>query len=148
MTNTQLPRRWPLSAPPNGQDRWSWAPQLLAELPFIRRDLRRALAAEPAGSSPDDDDELHERLVLLLDELLSNALRHGVAPVAGAVRRTASSWLLVVSDAAGGTPPHPAHDRDPSLGGLGLRMVAEFAAGYGWCTDGGRKQVWAALPAG
>ncbi|WP_369138356.1 ATP-binding protein [Modestobacter versicolor] len=148
MLKTSIPSRWPLGPPPAGEDRWSWSPQLLAELPHIRRDLRRALPADHAGPCTEVDDELHERLVLLMDELLSNALRHGDAPVVGAVRRTDSAWLLVVSDAAADTPPHPAHDRDPALGGLGLRMVADLSAGYGWCSEDGRKCVWALLSVG
>ncbi|MBB3675139.1 ATP-binding protein [Modestobacter versicolor] len=145
MSTTQNSGRWPHEAPPAGQDRWSWRPQLLSELPLIRRELRRSLVADTSDAAAEQEEELHERLVLLMDELLSNALRHGRAPVAGLVRRTASSWLLVVSDAAATVPPHPDPDRDPARGGLGLRMVADLTTAYGWCSDGGRKHVWAVL---
>src|SRR3954453_13070855 len=143
--------RWPLGAAPDADERWAWSPHQLSELAPIRRELyeRLAEAAPPPATERDADRqvELHEQLVLLLDELLSNALRHGLAPVAGAVRRTGADWLLVVSDAAVSVPPHPAYDRDPAHGGMGLQMVADLAAGYGWCSDSDRKQVWALLPA-
>ena len=70
------------------------------------------------------------------------------AASAGAVRRTPDAWLLVVSDGAEQAPPHPDPERDPSLGGLGLRMVADLSAAYGWCSDGGLKHVWALVDAG
>jgi hypothetical protein len=138
--------RWPVAGPPSAEDRWTWTPRGLAELPAIRAELRRRLGHGAPAS--DDAMELHEQLVLLMDELLSNALRHGAPPVAGAVRRTADAWLLVVSDGAEQAPPHPDPERDPSRGGLGLRMVADLSAAYGWCSDGGLKHVWALVAAG
>ena len=135
--------RWPVAGPPSAEDRWTWAPRGLAELPSIRGELRRRLGGEPPSAV-----ELHEQRVLLMDGLLSNALRHGAPPVAGAVRRTADAWLLVVSDGAEQAPPHPDPERDPSRGGLGLRMVADLSAAYGWCSDGGLKHVWALVAAG
>ena len=143
---------WPLGAAPDADERWAWSPHHLSELASIRRELheRLAEAAPPPVTDCDADRqvELHEHLVLSFDELLSNALRHGRAPVGGAVRRTAAAWLLVVSDAAAGAPPHPDPDRDPAQGGLGLRMVADLSADHGWCSDAEHKQVWALLLAG
>jgi two-component sensor histidine kinase len=143
---------WPLRATPHAEERWAWSPRQLSELASIRRELHGRLveAAPPPETERDADGqvELHEQLVLSFDELLSNALRHGRAPVGGAVRRIGTAWLLVVSDAAAGAPPHPDPDRDPAQGGLGLRMVADLSADHGWCSDAEHKQVWALLPAG
>jgi anti-sigma regulatory factor (Ser/Thr protein kinase) len=108
----------------------------------VRRELRRSLDQD------EPDEELAERLVLVLDELLSNALRHGRSPVVGAVHRTDAGWLLLVSDSAPQVPPHPDPERDPAQGGLGLRMVADLGSAHGWCSDGGRKHVWAVLTRG
>jgi signal transduction histidine kinase len=145
MANTRTAHRWPLHGPPNGLERWSWQPRRLSDLPAVRRDLRAALARDRPDRDTEHAEELHEQLVLLFDELLSNALRHGGMPASGAVSRTADGWLLIVSDTAAGTPPHPDLDRDPAQGGLGLRMVADLSAGFGWCADGHAKHVWAAL---
>jgi two-component sensor histidine kinase len=84
-------------------------------------------------------------MVLLFDELLSNALRHGAAPVLADIGQVGTAWLLMVSDRAAQVPPHPDPDRDPARGGLGLRMVADLASTYGWCSDAGRKHVRAVL---
>src|SRR5207245_2500642 len=77
--------------------------------------------ARPAGAQ----EGAVERLTLAFEELASNALRHGRAPVEVVVTTLADrSWLLTVSDAAGDLPPTPAVGRDAALGGLGLYMVA------------------------
>ena len=67
-----------------------------------------------------------ERLVLIADELTSNALRHGGLPVATALSRTGDQWLVAVSDTSTEVPPAPAVGRDPGLGGFGLYLVADL----------------------
>ena len=135
---------WPAEAPPPSLAGWSWAPTTLSELPAARRELRAALTAEPStGDAPDQREEDHERLVLVFDEMSSNALRHGAPPVTTAVNRTKTGWLLMVTDGAAGRPPHPDLGRDPARGGLGLRMIAHLTSAHGWCPSDGRKCVWA-----
>jgi hypothetical protein len=110
----------------------------------MRMQLRDALRAHrrPPGASDDDVD----RLLLAFEELVSNGLRHGGAPVRAALTTTTSGWLLEVSDAAGDFPPVPAVGRDAALGGLGLYLVAQMSAAHGWTVDGqGRKVVWARI---
>ena len=87
-------------------------------------------------------------LVAAVDELASNGLRHGCAPVWVCAVRSAG-WLLVdVSDGDPQRGPAPATGRDPALGGMGLRMVAHMTAHRGWTVAGDRKHVWACLSAG
>ena len=95
-----------------------------------RRRLRAAAAVKAISGAPPDHsvdapveviEEAVEELLLVFEELASNALRH--------------SW-----------PPQPAVDRDPALGGLGLHLVARLSSDYGWSVQGGRKHVWACLP--
>src|SRR3712207_5991544 len=95
--------------PAAGASVWRGEPVDLAELRAMRMQLRGRLGAEgrPTGASDDDVD----RLLLAFEELGSNGLRHGAAPVRAAVTATASGWLLEVSDADGGTPPVPAVGR-------------------------------------
>jgi anti-sigma regulatory factor (Ser/Thr protein kinase) len=107
----------------------------------VRAQLRRHVAAGAAllsGGSPD----LPDRLVLALDEMASNALRHGGGSVRASVRITPTSYLIEVSDAGVSAPPAPAVGRDPSEGGLGLYLIAELATEHGWYA----KHVWALLP--
>jgi anti-sigma regulatory factor (Ser/Thr protein kinase) len=90
--------------------------------------------------------DFRDRLLLVLDELASNALRHGGGQVRAAVRRTGDAFLVAVTDGDTSTPPTPAVDRDPAEGGLGLYLIAELSTAHGWYVDGDAKTVWAVLP--
>ena len=90
--------------------------------------------------------ELRDRLILALDEMASNALRHGGGRVRASVLTTDDAWLVEVSDQAETCPPAPAVGRDPSEGGLGLYLIAELATRHGWYVEDGCKHVWALLP--
>jgi serine phosphatase RsbU (regulator of sigma subunit)/type II secretory pathway pseudopilin PulG len=118
------------------------APTTPAEVRDLRIQLRTALSngGRPPGAADDDLD----RLLLAFEELVSNGLRHGRGPVHVVVTDAGSGWLVEVSDAAGDSPPVPAVDRDPALGGLGLHLVAQISGAHGWTAeDDGRKVVWA-----
>jgi anti-sigma regulatory factor (Ser/Thr protein kinase) len=112
----------------------------VAELPGVRAQLRR----QAGGDAPDAD--LLDQVVLALDEMASNALRHGLGEVRATVRLTDDAYLIEVSDEAAAAPPTPAVGRDPSEGGLGLYLIAEMATEHGWYVEGGHKFVWALLP--
>jgi anti-sigma regulatory factor (Ser/Thr protein kinase) len=121
---------------------WHAEPSTLAELRAMRMQLRDLLRSggRPPGADADDVD----RLLLAVEELASNALRHGGTPVRARVTTTDSGWLVEVSDAAGDSPPVPAVGRDAALGGLGLYLVAQLAGAHGWTAgEDGRKVVWA-----
>ncbi|MGY5883981.1 ATP-binding protein [Modestobacter lacusdianchii] len=120
-----------------------------------RRRLRAAAAVKAISGAPPDHsvdapveviEEAVEELLLVFEELASNGLRHGQAPVVARVQAGAEWWLVQVTDAAPSWPPQPAVDRDPALGGLGLHLVARLSSDYGWSVQGGRKHVWACLP--
>jgi signal transduction histidine kinase len=85
-----------------------------------------------------------ERLLLVFEELVSNAVRHGRPPIEVMLTATGHCWLLEVTDAAGDTPPIRDPQRDPALGGLGLSIIAQISGDHGWEPLGnGRKVVWA-----
>ena len=113
------------------------------DLAVLRRRLRQAAATGFAPPDADEDDV--EWLLLIFEELSSNALKHGDPPARVAVILTATGWLVDVSDAAPGRPPTPAVGRDAALGGLGLYLVARLCDGHGWLVEAGRKRVWANL---
>jgi hypothetical protein len=109
-------------------------------------DLRARLAHPSLASRSTED--AREGLLLVFEELSSNALRHGGGTVQAVIVANGAGWLIVLSDEAPDRPPKPAVDRDPALGGMGLPMVAQLSLRYGWASEPARKHVWASLPSG
>jgi two-component sensor histidine kinase len=138
---------WPQRPPEPVTDlaaRWDGTPRTPADLFWVRRDLSAAVLHRPW---PTFDEADLERLLLIVEELASNGLRHGRPPVRVVVTADSTGWLLEVSDAAADRPPTLARDRDPAAGGLGLPLVAGLSAAHGWTVQGERKHVWARLDA-
>ncbi|MCV2491191.1 ATP-binding protein [Geodermatophilus sp. YIM 151500] len=146
MTGDAAGPSWPTASPPPAGPALRWELGDVAELPRVRADVRRHVTA--TGSLGDRAADLLDQLVLTLDEMASNALRHGGGRVEAAVRTTGDAFLVEVSDQAAHRPPVPAVDRDPSEGGLGLYLIAELATEHGWYVRDGCKHVWALLRRG
>ena len=144
MTGQTAGPSWPRAVPPRGRVALVWDLRHLSELPGVRAELRRHVTVGAAASTHAAD--LHDQLILALDEMATNALRHGDGRVRASVRTTDDGWLLEVSDQACSLPPAPAVGRDPSEGGLGLYLIAELASSHGWYVEDGCKHVWALLP--
>jgi anti-sigma regulatory factor (Ser/Thr protein kinase) len=137
---------WPQAAVPRVRGTaWQWQITTLRELSGVRADVRDLLRS--AGCDDAGDDPVSERILLALDELASNGLRHGAEPVRARLVATPGNWLIDISDAAAHQAPAPAVGRDAALGGLGLYLVAELTDRRGWAVIGGRKHVWASVPA-
>ena len=138
-------RPWLEARPPRAADCTSWSPEHLRDLPRVRREFRAWVTAA-ASDSPQLRENRTEQFVLALDELMSNALRHGRAPVQVEVCTSEGGVLLQVTDRAAGHPPRPTSTRDPIDGGMGLGMIADFALECGWYAPGDQKVVWAVMP--
>jgi anti-sigma regulatory factor (Ser/Thr protein kinase) len=136
---------WVEARPPLGQDCTTWSPQHLRDLPAVRREFRAWIAAADGAGHPLRENRVEES-VLALDELMSNALRHGRAPIEVQVCASDGGVLLQVADRAAEEPPRPTSTRDPGLGGMGLGMIADFALDCGWFAPGDQKVVWAVMP--
>jgi anti-sigma regulatory factor (Ser/Thr protein kinase) len=134
---------WPSASPPEAAPALHWRLADIGELPRVRAELRRH--ATRSNAEPMDPDLL-DQLILALDEMASNALRHGGGSVEARAQLTGDSYLLEVSDSATTAPPAPAVGRDPSEGGLGLYLIAELSTRHGWYVSNGYKHVWALLP--
>jgi signal transduction histidine kinase len=144
---------WDASEPPSipaDGHRWRLSGHL--ELSAMRRAARglvaRGAAAVPGGAGDVDHAEAVERVVLALDELASNALRHGGPPVSAELFDRGDTWLIVVTDSAIAELPVPAVGRPGGLGGFGLYIVADFSVAHGIEVWSDHKRVWAELPKG
>jgi hypothetical protein len=121
---------------------WHGQPGTAAELTGMRRRLRTALDDGELPTGADDG----ERLLLAVEELASNGLRHGRPPVQVTITAAGLGWLLEVSDTAPDRPPTPAVGRDAALGGMGLHLVGRIDHAHGWAAAGDRKIVWVHIP--
>ena len=138
---------WPSSAvPSDGGDGWRRGLPTGHDASRARMELRARLAPPTLASRSTED--AREGLLLVFEELSSNALRHGGGAVEALIVTFPAGWLIVLTDGSPDAPPRPAIDRDPAFGGMGLPMVAQLSVDFGWCSDPGRKQVWARLPSG
>jgi len=83
-----------------------------------------------------------EDVVLVLDELMSNALQHARGPYRVRLSRTGGGVRLEVDDASW----QPARQRPADMtGGRGLRVVAAYAAEWGQRGRPVGKTVWATV---
>ncbi len=138
---------WPHAPVPSlAGDVWHWQLEAMHVVSRVRADLRARIAHPSVCSTSTDD--ARDGLLLVFEELASNALRHGGGAVRALVVAGTDGWLLDLSDEAPDRPPVPAVDRDPAFGGMGLHLVAQLSIEYGWEGRPGRKHVWARLPSG
>jgi len=102
---------------------------------------RRFVASELTSASP----ELVEDAVLLVDELVANALLHAGTPIDVTLRHESGGVRIEVADRTNVLPTPRVPDRD-ATGGRGLQLVDRLADG-GWGVDpcGAGKSVWFAL---
>ena len=89
--------------------------------------------------------------VLVMSELLSNAIRHA-RPLPGSLVEV--TWALdsglveiSVSDGGSATSPRAARPSLSSLGGRGLAIIDHLCYRWGVSGDDARTTVWAVLPA-
>jgi anti-sigma regulatory factor (Ser/Thr protein kinase) len=119
----------------------------------LRRDTEAPATARAAvhGWCPALDGGLArlETLLLLVSEVVTNAVLHSRAPADSPILLTASmveeKILVIVTDAGGGFMP-PAHERPKAadgmtIGGYGLYVVDRAASRWGVDREGGTR-VW------
>ena len=83
--------------------------------------------------------------VLVLSELVTNALRHGLGEIVTQGSVNQHELRVAVTDAGTELPQLLAPDPD-RIGGLGLHVVASVAETWGVAPFPGGKTVWATLP--
>lgn len=94
-------------------------------------------------------DDLAQEAVLIVSELVTNAIRHGLAGTDDGVelawRRQAARVICMVTDRSPLPPVLGCADQDAESG-RGLQVVQALAATWGWMTlNATSKAVWATL---
>ncbi|MGW1953897.1 ATP-binding protein [Streptomyces sp. NPDC001920] len=110
---------------------------------------RRWARSRLAGSGIGVDEPLAETLILLVSELVTNAVVHTGCPavlrlsLSGATQESATV-RLEVADRSDRAPVPRCVDSD-ATGGRGLALVDGLADRWGWCTEGAGKRIWCEL---
>ena len=89
-----------------------------------------------------------EDLLLVVSELVTNAVVHGVEPIVVTMVRADERVRVEVTDGADRSSPQ-GNPRPPvdAENGRGLAVVTHLAVAWGWrATPGNGKTVWAELP--
>ncbi|MCX4825357.1 SpoIIE family protein phosphatase [Streptomyces sp. NBC_01142] len=87
--------------------------------------------------------EQSDATLLIVSELVTNALVHTQGPVRVDLTLTGERLRVAVSDASPRTPVKPSNMNWEATGGRGILLVEAVSASYGSVPLGGGKQVWA-----
>ncbi|MCU0264776.1 MAG: ATP-binding protein [Actinomycetia bacterium] len=116
-------------------------------------ELRTSLDAEPgqvalarhlvSGYVREQGHDEEDVAVLLVSELVTNAILHGRGPLELRARATGDSLRVEVHDADPRTAPTLSTDVGPTDdGGRGLQLVDILADRWGWAESPAGKVVW------
>jgi anti-sigma regulatory factor (Ser/Thr protein kinase) len=91
--------------------------------------------------------EAQEDLLLVVSELVTNAVVHGAEPIVVTVTRAAERVRVEVTDGRSDASPHTNRAAPDAENGRGLSVVTRLAVAWGWRASPGRgKTVWAEVP--
>lgn len=110
---------------------------------------RRWARSRLAGSGIGDEEPLAETLILLVSELVTNAVVHTGCPAVLRLSlpcRSAEPSIvrLEVADTSDRAPV-PRCAGDEATGGRGLALVDGLADRWGWSVEGAGKRIWCEL---
>ncbi len=139
-----------IAAPPTGTGALP-AALLLPHTAASALAARRAVASDLAERGLSE--QLREATVLVLSELLSNAVKHGRPLADGNVRL---SWevsrdgvqLAVTDGGSATTRPRVSPAAPTETGGRGLAIVGQLTSDWGFRDEQGTTTVWALVPRG
>lgn len=95
----------------------------------------------------DCPESAREDLLLVLSELVTNAVVHGAEPIVVTVIRTPQRVRIEVTDGASDASPQANRAAADAENGRGLSVVNRLAVAWGWRASPGRgKTVWAEIP--
>ncbi|MFJ7064690.1 ATP-binding protein [Streptomyces sp. NPDC101115] len=102
---------------------------------------RRWARSRLAGSGIGDDEPLAETLVLLISELVTNAVVHTGCPAVLRMLFGGAGVRVEVADTSD-RPPRPRHAEGEDTNGRGLELVDGLADRWGWQREGTGKSIW------
>ncbi|MDC0769979.1 ATP-binding protein [Streptomyces sp. HD] len=110
---------------------------------------RRWARSRLAGSGIQVDEPLAETLILLVSELVTNAVVHTGRPAVlrlslPCAAEECATVRLEVADRSGRAPVPRCVDGD-ATGGRGLALVDGLADRWGWSSEGVGKRIWCEL---
>ncbi|MER5460291.1 MULTISPECIES: ATP-binding protein [unclassified Streptomyces] len=113
---------------------------------------RRWARSRLAGSGIGDDEPLADTLILLISELVTNAVVHTGCPAVlrmlfGAGVAEAGTVRVEVADKSA-RPPQPRHAEGDDTNGRGLELVDGLADRWGWQPEGAGKSIWCEVDRG
>ena len=133
----------PVAEPyPTAAEICSWTLGAFSDLCNLRAALREAVS----GAVATDAADFVERMALVVTELATNALRHGLPPAEVRLLREGNCLIIDVADHARRAEPAVDAGRPPGAGGLGLQLAQTFALDVGWYSTDVAKHVWASFP--
>ncbi|WP_073783594.1 ATP-binding protein [Streptomyces uncialis] len=111
---------------------------------------RRWARSRLAGSGIAADEPLAETLILLVSELVTNAVVHTGCPAVlrillsgrGPDAETEPETVRVEVADSCARPPRPRHAEGDETGGRGLELVDGLADRWGWQREGSGKRIW------
>ncbi|GAA1537792.1 ATP-binding protein [Streptomyces albidochromogenes] len=111
---------------------------------------RRWARSRLAGSGIRVDEPLAETLILLISELVTNAVVHtGCPAVLRMLFGTADDGTVRVEVAdTSARPPKPRHAQGDDTNGRGLELVDGLADRWGWQSEGAGKRIWCEVDRG
>ncbi|MCX4629266.1 ATP-binding protein [Streptomyces sp. NBC_01443] len=102
---------------------------------------RRWARSRLAGSGIGDDEPLAETLILLISELVTNAVVHTGCPAVLRMLFGEPGVRVEVADASSRGPARRQAAGDDT-GGRGLELVDGLADRWGWQHEGAGKRIW------
>nr|WP_223182797.1 MULTISPECIES: ATP-binding protein [unclassified Streptomyces] len=103
---------------------------------------RRWARSRLAGSGIGEDEPLAETLVLIVSELVTNAVVHTGCPAVLRMLFAAEGSVRVEVSDRSSRPPLPRHALGDDTNGRGLELVDGLADRWGWEPEGAGKSIW------
>ncbi len=87
-----------------------------------------------------------DEVLLVLSELVTNAVRYGRGPIDITLGHAESRLLVAVRDRGTGAMPKPRQADANDENGRGMFIINTLSQRWGWAADDEGKTVWAELP--